>query len=203
MRTLSVVNFVTLDGVMQGPGDAEEDRSGGFEHGGWVSPYLDEVWGRFAAEGMAAGDALLFGRKTYEKMVAYWPLQPEDNPIAATMNRFTKYVVSTTLDDVSWQNSVLINGDVVREITMLKNQPGKNITVLGSGDLLQTLMRHDLIDEYVLLLCPLVLGGGKRLFRDGGPKMPFELVDSKATSTGALILTYQPGAQTGRTSAIA
>ena len=197
MRQLSVVNFVTLDGVMQGPGHPDEDRSGGFEHGGWVTPYLDEDWGRVAAEGMAAGDSLLFGRTTYEKMAAYWPHQPDDDPIAATMNRFTKFVASRTLDEVTWQNSVLIKGDVVTEIGKLKERPGKNITILGSGELIQTLMGHDLIDEYDLLLCPLILGQGKRLFRDGGPKTPLKLVDSKTTSTGALILTYRPESKAG------
>lgn len=192
MRKLNVVNFVTLDGVMQGPGHPDEDRCGGFEHGGWVTPFLNEEWSRVADEGMAEGDALLFGRKTYEKMAAYWPHQPDDDPIVATMNRFTKYVVSRTLDEVAWRNSMLIKGDVVAEITNLKQQPGKNITILGSGDLLRTLMAHDVIDEYDLLVCPLVLGRGKRLFRDGGPKTSLKLVASKTISTGALILTYRP-----------
>lgn len=200
MRKVIVVNFLTLDGVMQGPGHADEDRSGGFEYGGWVTPYLDEEWGSLAAEGIAAADALLFGRKTYEKMAAYWPHQPDDDPIAATMNHFTKYVVSNTLDDVPWQNSTLIKGDVVAEITKLKEQPGKNITVLGSGDLIQTLMGHDVIDEYQLLVCPLVLGGGKRLFRDGGPKTALKLVDSKTISSGGVILTYRPESRADRTS---
>lgn len=198
MRTLRVVNFVTLDGVMQGPGHPDEDRRGAFDHGGWVVPYLDDEWAAFAAAGIAEGDALLFGRITYEKMVAYWPHQPPDDPIAATMNRFIKYVASTTLDHVSWQNTELIKNDVVTEVAKLKEQPGKNITVLGSGNLLQTLMRNDLIDEYALLLCPLILGSGKHLFEDGGPKGPLTLVDSKATGTGALILTYQPTLQSRR-----
>jgi dihydrofolate reductase len=131
VRKVIVVNFVTLDGVMQAPGHPDEDRSGEFEHGGWATPYLDEEWGKIAAEGIGAADALLFGRITYEAMAAYWPNQPDDEPFAATINRFAKYVVSNTLDDVSWQNSTLIKGDVVAEITKLKEQPGKNITVLG------------------------------------------------------------------------
>lgn len=201
MRQLNVVNFLTLDGVMQGPGHPDEDRSGGFEHGGWVPPYLDEEWGRVAAEGIAETDALLFGRSTYEKMESYWSHQPDDDPMAATMKRFTKYVASRTLDDVTWENSTLIKGDVVAEITRLKEQPGKNITILGSGDLLQTLMRHDLIDEYLLVVCPLVLGEGKRMFRDGGPNTPLTLVDSKMLGTGAMILTYRPESKTDRASA--
>lgn len=200
MRKVVVVNFLTLDGVMQAPAHADEDRSGGFEHGGWVTPYIDEEWGSVAAEGMAASDAFLFGRKTYENMAAHWPNQPDDDPIAASMNRFTKYVVSNTLDDVAWQNSTVIKGDVVGEITKLKEQPGKNITVWGSGDLIQTLMGHDLVDEYQLVVYPFVLGGGKRLFRDGGPKTPLKLVDSKITSSGGLILTYRPESKADRTS---
>jgi dihydrofolate reductase len=192
MRKLMVVNYLTLDGVMQGPGHLDEDRSGGFEHGGWVTQYLDEEWGRLAAEGIAATDALLFGRKTYEKMAAYWPHQSDDDPIAATMNHFTKYVASKTLDEVPWRNSMLIKGDVVDEIAQLKEQPGKNIAILGSGDLLQTMMRHNLVDEYQLLVCPLVLGDGKRLFRDGGPKTSLKLLDSRTLSSGAVILTYRP-----------
>jgi dihydrofolate reductase len=197
MRTLRMVNFLTLDGVMQGPGHPDEDRRGGFEHGGWVTPYLDDAWGRFAAEGMQQGDSLLFGRITYEKMAAYWPHQPDADPIAATMNRFTKYVTSTTLDQVSWENTVVITGDVVAEVSKLKTQPGKNITILGSGNLLRTLMRRDLIDEYALLLCPLILGSGMRLFDDALPKTPLTLVDSTTTSTGALILTYRPESRAG------
>jgi dihydrofolate reductase len=192
MRQIGVVNFLTLDGVMQSPASPDEDRSGGFEYGGWVQPYLDEVWGKVAGEGMAAADALLFGRRTYEKMVAYWPNQPDDDPIATMMNRSTKYVVSNTLDDVTWQNSKLIKGDVVTEITNVKEQPGNNITILGSGELIQTLMKHDLIDQYVLVVYPIVLGSGKRLFREGTPKTPLELVDSKPTTTGGMILTYRP-----------
>lgn len=197
MRKISVVNYVSLDGVIQSPADADEDRSGGFEHGGWAVPYLDEVWGQVAGEGMAAADTFLFGRKTYEKMAAHWPNQPDDDPIAAMLNRSTKYVVSTTLDEVTWQNSILIKDDVVAEITRLKDQPGKNITVLGSGELIQTLVQHDLVDRYTLALFPIVLGSGKRLFKDGLPKTPLELVDSKPTTTGGLILTY------GRTEASA
>lgn len=125
-------------------------------------------------------------------MAAYWPYQPDDDPVAVKMNRSPKFVASRTLDDVPWENSTLLKGDAVAEITKLKQRPGKSITVLGSGDLLQTLMGADLIDEYTLLVCPLVLGSGKRLFRDGGPKTPLELVDSTATKSGALLATYRP-----------
>ena len=192
MRKLAVVNFMTLDGVMQSPADPNEDPSGGFTEGGWVTPFLDEEWGNAAAEGMAESDALLFGRLTYQKMEAYWPNQPDDDPFAKKMNHTPKYVVSRTLDDVSWEKSTVIKGDPVAEITALKEQPGKTITVLGSGDLIQTLMQNDLIDEFVLLVCPVVLGHGKRLFRDGVPKTPLELVDSTPTKSGALMVTYRP-----------
>jgi len=195
MRKISVVNYLTLDGVMQSPAGKDEDPSGGFEDGGWVQPYLDEVWGRVAGEGMGETDALLFGRRTYQKMEAHWPNQPEDDPIASMMNRSTKYVVSKTLDEVTWQNSVLIKGDAAAEITAIKEGPGKGITVLGSGELLKTLIAESLIDEYKLVLYPLVLGNGKRMFKDGGPKTKLELVDSMPTSTGGMILTYRPAKQ--------
>jgi dihydrofolate reductase len=198
MRKISVVNFVTLDGVMQSPADPNEDPSGGFSDGGWVTPYLDEDWGRAAGEGMAESDALLLGRNTYEKMFSYWPSRPDDDPFAAKMNHSAKYVVSNTLDQVTWENTTLIKGDAVAQITALKQQPGKNITVLGSGGLLQTLMEHDLVDEYALLVVPVVLGRGKRLFRDGVPKTRLELVDSKPTKSGALIVTYRPESKRDR-----
>jgi dihydrofolate reductase len=192
MRKIVVTNFVTLDGVMQGPGDPNEDRSGGFEHGGWVMPYLGEEWGQIAGEGMAASDALLFGRVTYQIMESYWPHQPHDDPFAEKMNGTTKYVVSNTLREVTWAGSNIISGDVGAELRKLKEQPGENIVVLGSGDLIQTLIEHDLIDEYSLLMCPVVLGDGKRLFRHGGPKATLELVEARPMASGALVLTYRP-----------
>ena len=194
MREISVVNFVSLDGVMQGPGSADEDRSGGFEHGGWAVPYLDDDWMQFASKGMSAGGALLFGRVTYEKMEAHWPHVSDDDPVAAKMNNSTKYVVSNTLGEVSWQHTRLITGDGATEVAKLKEQDGENITILGSGALIQDLMKNDLIDSYTLLLCPLILGNGKRLFRDDEPRTPLDLVESRQTSTGALILVYERAA---------
>ena len=192
MRKLIVSEFLTLDGVMQGPGSPDEDREGGFEHGGWQMPYFDEVQMEFAAEGIAANGAYLFGRKTYEIMAAFWPAQPATDPFAATLNGLPKYVVSTTLQEpLAWQNSTLLKGDVADAIRNLKAQPGKNITVLGSGELVQTLIRHDLVDEFGLMINPLVLGTGKRLFRDGLAPARFRLVDSKTTTTGVLIATYR------------
>lgn len=192
MRKLVVVEFVTLDGVMQAPAAPDEDTDGGFQHGGWQRPYFDDVLGAEAAEGMAKTGAILFGRKTYQKMAAYWPSVPNDDPYARHLNSTPKYVASRTLQSVTWQNTTLITGDVVEQITKLKEQPGKDIAVLGSGDLVQTLIENDLVDEYSLTVFPIVLGSGKRLFREAGPPRKLILVDSKATSTGGLMLTYHP-----------
>jgi dihydrofolate reductase len=189
---LRVIEFLSLDGVMQAPGAPDEDTEGGFQHGGWQRPYFDEVLGATAAEGMAETDAYLFGRKTYEKMAAYWPTAPEDDPYGRHMNSTPKYVASRTLRDVEWQNSTLIKGDVAEEVASLKEQPRKNIAVLGSGDLVQTLLEHDLVDEFFLAVYPIVLGSGKRLFREAGQVRKLSLVDSKPTSTGGVILTYRP-----------
>ena len=192
MRTLRVIEFLSLDGVMQAPGAPDEDTEGGFRHGGWQRPYFDDVLGAVAADGMAATDGYLFGRKTYEIMAAYWPTAPEDDPYARHLNSTPKHVASRTLQAVEWQNSTLIEGDVPEEVAKLKEQPGKNIAVLGSGDLVQTLIEHDLVDEYFLAVFPIVLGSGKRLFRDGDRARPLTLVESKSTGTGGVILTYRP-----------
>jgi dihydrofolate reductase len=189
---LRVIEFLSLDGVMQAPGAPDEDTEGGFQHGGWQRPYFDEVLGATAAEGMAETDAYLFGRKTYEKMAAYWPTAPEDDPYGRHMNSTPKYVASRTLRDVEWQNSTLIKGDVAEEVARLKEQPRKNIAVLGSGELVQTLLEHDLVDEIFLAVYPIVLGSGKRLFREADQARKLSLVDSKPTSTGGVILTYRP-----------
>ena len=192
MRKLVVIEFLSLDGVLQAPGDPHEDTEGGFQHGGWQRPYFDDVLGAAAGEGMAATDAHLFGRKTYEIMAAYWPTAPSDDPFAQHLNSTPKYVASKTLTNLVWQNSTLIEGDVGEEVANLKQQPGKNIGVLGSADLVQTLMEHDLVDEYSLAVFPIVLGSGKRLFRESDQTRALRLVDSKTTSTGGLLLTYQP-----------
>jgi dihydrofolate reductase len=193
MRMLRVIEFLSLDGVMQGPGSPQEDTEGGFRHGGWQRPYFDEVLGASAAEGMAATDSYLFGRKTYEKMAAYWPTAPDDDPYAQHLNSTPKYVASRTLQSVEWENSSLIEGDAAEEVAKLKDQPGKNIAVLGSGDLVQTLIEHELVDEYFLAVFPIVLGSGKRLFREADEARRLSLVDSKVTGTGGVMLTYRPG----------
>jgi dihydrofolate reductase len=192
MRTLRVIEFLSLDGVMQAPGAADEDTEGGFRHGGWQRPYFDEVLGETTVEGMAETESYLFGRKTYEKMAAYWPTAPEDDPYAQHLNGTPKFVASRTLRTLEWRNSTLIEGDVPEEVARLKAEPGKNIAVLGSGDLVQTLIAHDLVDEFFLAVFPIVLGSGKRLFRDADQAQKLSLVDSKTTGTGGVILTYRP-----------
>lgn len=196
MSKLVVVNHVTLDGVMQAPALPDEDPRGGFTHGGWAMPRNDEVLGRFMGEHMAAsaGGALLLGRRTYENFFSYWPNQT-DNPYTEVLNKTQKYVVSTTLTEpLPWVNSTLIS-DVGREVAALKHN-GQDLTVLGSGDLIHTLMRHNLIDEYLLMIHPVVLGSGRRLFPDSGPYTDLRLVDSLTTTTGVIIATYQPAGQT-------
>jgi dihydrofolate reductase len=196
MSKLVVNANLTLDGVMQAPSDHDEDRRGGFERGGWAPPYFDQVMADAAAQGIAKGGALLFGRRTYEQFASYWSTQPEDNPFAGVLNERQKYVASTTLEEpLPWRNSTLLQGDAMEAVAQLKEQPGKDLVVLGSGELVQSLMRHDLVDEYVLLIHPLVLGSGRRLFADGGAPATLRLVDTKTTTTGVLIATYQPAAE--------
>ena len=193
MRRVVVFTHLTLDGVMQAPGRPDEDRRGGFAHGGWEPPYADSVMGSVAAEGMAQGGALLFGRRTYEDFAAFWPNQPEPNPFTAVLNDRQKYVASTTLKEpLSWRNSTLLEGDAAEAVARLKEEPGEDLVVLGSGELVQSLMRRNLVDEYVLLIHPLVLGSGRRLFTDGGPFAALRLVDTRTTTTGVVIATYRP-----------
>jgi dihydrofolate reductase len=193
MRRIVVSEFLTLDGVMQAPGDPNEDRSGGFDKGGWQLAYFDDVFGSVMMDAFAATGGMLLGRLTYENFAAHWPKQPADDPLAATMNGMEKYVVSTTLSEpLAWQNSTLISGNVAGEVGKLKEGSGKEIQVIGSGELVQDLIRHDLVDAYRLMIHPLVLGTGKRLFRDGTAPTKLRLVDTKPTTTGVLILTYEP-----------
>jgi dihydrofolate reductase len=192
MRTLRVIEFMTLDGVIQAPGSPDEDREGGFQHGGWQIPYFDDVLLADSKVGIAATDAYLFGRKTYEIMAAYWPTAPADDPYAGHLNGSAKYVASRTLRDAEWQNTTLLEGDVAEAVAKLKAGSGKDIAVLGSADLAQTLMKNDFVDEYSLMVFPLVLGSGKRLFRDAEQVRRLRLVDSQPTTTGGLILAYRP-----------
>jgi dihydrofolate reductase len=193
MSDVVVFTHLTLDGVMQAPGRPDEDRRGGFEHGGWEPAYADPVMGEVAAEGMAKGGALLFGRRTYEDFAAFWPNQPEPNPFSAVLNDTAKFVASRTLKEpLSWINSTLLEGDAGEAVARLKEQQAQDLVVLGSGDLVRSLMRHNLVDRFVLLIHPLVLGSGRRLFAEGGPTAALELVDTKTTTTGVIIATYLP-----------
>jgi dihydrofolate reductase len=193
MRKLVVVEMLSIDGVMQGPGGPDEDRGGGFEHGGWAMRYGDQVFFDAAARGMADTDAQLFGRRTYEIMAAYWPNAPADDMFAKHLNGVRKYVVSRSLSEpLEWDNSTLLQGDSATAVAELKRQPGKNISVLGSGELVQTLIANDLVDEYSLMIAPIVLGSGVRLFREYDDVRPLELVDAITTTTGAQLLTYRP-----------
>ena len=195
MSRIVAFTSVTLDGVMQAPGRPDEDRRGGFEHGGWAIPYADSVMGTVSAESGASSGALLFGRRTYENFFNVWPKRTDDNPFTAVLNNTQKYVASTTLKDpLPWMNSILLKGDAIEAVARLKKQAGKNIVVLGSGKLVQSLMRNHLVDEYVLQIHPLVLGSGRRLFTGGDPFAAFKLVDTKTTTTGVVIATYHPAA---------
>ena len=192
MRKIVVFENLTLDGVMQAPGRPDEDPRGGFAHGGWAQPYADPVLASVAGESMANTGALLLGQRTYQDFYGYWPKQT-DNPFTEVLNTTHKYVASTTLEEpLAWSNSTLLKGDAAKAVAELKQQPGKDLVVLGSGELVQSLLRADLVDEYLLLIHPLVLGSGRRLFPDGGPSAALRLVDAKPTTTGVLVATYQP-----------
>jgi dihydrofolate reductase len=188
---LIVGAFLSLDGVMQAPGGPDEDREGGFDLGGWLVPYADEDMGKFMVESITSTDAFLLGRKTYEIFAAHWPkVTDENDPIATSLNSKAKYVASRRLDQVDWNNSRLLKGDVAEAVAELKRQPGGDLQTQGSGELIQTLIRHDLVDEYRLLVYPVVLGKGKRLFREGNPPAALRLVDTQTTGTGIAIHTY-------------
>jgi len=198
MRKIIATLSLTLDGVMQAPGRPDEDRRGGFEHGGWAPAYADSVMMNAMGKGMAEAGPLLFGRRTYEDFFAVWPGR-KDNPFTAVLDNAQKYVTSRTLrEPLPWQNSTLVSGDAAQAVARLKARPGKDIVVLGSGDLMQTLMRHGLVDEYVLLIHPLVLGRGRRLFNDDARRTALRLVDSVTTTTGVVIATYRSEAREGQ-----
>jgi dihydrofolate reductase len=192
MRKLVVSTFLTLDGVMQAPGAPDEDRDGGFEHGGWLVPFFDDVLVDVMTEWTTRAGAYLLGRKTYEIFAASWPRSTDPGDVVATaLNNRPKYVASRTLDAVDWNNSTLLNGDVAEEVARLKAQDGDEIQVHGSGDLLQTLFRHDLVDTLRIWLFPVVIGSGKRLFGHGAVPASFRLLDTQQTSTGATLLVYE------------
>lgn len=187
-----MVEYVSLDGVVQAPGHPGEDPEGGFEHGGWTGPFMDDHR-RYMREEVRGASAVLMGRLIYEIFAAYWPtVTDEADEIARALNGLPKYVASTTLEEAEWDGTTLIRSDVAEEVARLKEQPGRDILVIGSSALAQTLMRNDLVDEYRLWLHPVVLGSGKRLFREGAPKTTLRLVESRMSVSGLAILTYQP-----------
>jgi dihydrofolate reductase len=191
VRRIVVTNHVSLDGVMQSPARPDEDVRGGFDRGGWAIPNNDEVMGQVMGEGMARSGALLLGRRTYEDFASVWP-QRTDNPFTEVLTNTQKYVASTTLSDpLPWANSTVLGGDAAATVADLKQQPGPDFSILGSGELIQSLRRLDLIDTYVLLVHPIVLGSGRRLFPDGSVPVDLRLVDSVTTTTGVIIATYQ------------
>ena len=191
MRKLVVGTFVTLDGVMQAPGGPTEDPSDGFEHGGWLVPFADEEFGRRMVELTERGGTLLLGRRTYEIFASHWPLIGDEDPIARKLNAMPKVVASRTLEHAEWNNTTLLRGDVAREVEALKQQDGGEIQVTGSGDLIQTLLRHDLVDEFRLWTFPVVLGSGKRLFAEGAAPAGLRLLDSATTPAGVTFATYE------------
>ena len=194
MRKVIVEEFMSLDGVVQAPGGEDEDMTGGFEHGGWHMRYMDEPAQKRALEGIVEAGGFILGRRTYEIFAAYWPNAPkEEHVIAEPLNTKPKYVASRTLSDpLEWQNSTVLQGDVAQAVAALKREDGADLHIIGSTELVQTLLEHRLVDELRLMIDPVMLGGGKRIFRDDGWLRPLRLVDSEVTPTGAVLATYAP-----------
>ncbi len=191
MRKLIVLSFISLDGVMQAPGGPEEDPTGGFKYGGWVFPHFDDFLGKVMNKQMSNPFDLLLGRKTYEIFAAHWPFVKTDgDPIAAGINAARKYVASKTLKELTWRNSELIRGDVAKEVKKLKEQDGPEIQVHGSGNLIQTLLKRDLVDELWLKIFPITLGRGKRLFAEGTIPVGFKLLEGEISPKGVIVASY-------------
>ena len=188
MRKVVVLEHISLDGVIQGPGGPEEDTSGGFTHGGWISSYSDEVLGKALREQMNKSFDLLLGRKTFEIWEPYWP---QHGDVWPNVNLATKYVASNTRIASDWKSSVFLSGDVASEVKKLKQQDGADLHVWGSGNLLQTLIKHDLVDVFWLMIYPITLGSGKRLFADGAIPAAFKVTESTTTSKGVIIVNYE------------
>jgi dihydrofolate reductase len=195
MRRLIVQSFVTLDGVMQAPGGPGEDDSGGFAHGGWSVNYWDEQMGEVMDEATSKPFAMVLGRRTYDIMAAYWPHASEEEEGAKVFNEATKYVASRNRPRLEWSNSVLIDGDAADGIAALKQEDGPELQVHGSANLIQTLLRHNLVDQYRLWIFPVVLGSGKRLFAEGTTPSGLSLVDSKVSTTGVVMGTWEPAGE--------
>jgi dihydrofolate reductase len=191
MARLAVTTFVTLDGVMQAPGGPDEDRSGNFEHGGWVVPHFDDETGAYMVEVFDRAGSFLLGRKTYEIFAGYWPnVTDENDPIASGLNSLPKFVASRSLERADWEGSTVIR-DVPAEVAALKEQPGGELQVHGSGNLIQSLIERDLVDAYNVLTFPVVLGTGKRLFPEGVPPRALKLTESRTTPNGVVISSYE------------
>jgi dihydrofolate reductase len=194
MRKVIVTEWMSLDGVVQAPGAADEDTTGGFAHGGWHLAYFEDLSQKWVVETLTAAGGFLFGRRTYEGFAAHWPnASEEEQVVAQPLNTKPKYVASRTLTEpLEWPNSTVLEGDVAEAVAELKQEDGGDLLVIGSTQLVQTLIEHDLVDEFRVMIDPLVVGGGKRIFRDDGVLRPLRLVDSKATTTGAILATYAP-----------
>ena len=194
MRKVIVYEWMTLDGVVQAPGTADEDTSGGFAHGGWHVSYFDDLSRTWVVESLTAAGGFLFGRRTYEILGGYWPnASEEEQVIARPLNTLPKYVASRTLTEpLAWQNSTLLQGDVADAVRALKQDDGAGLLVIGSAELVRTLIEHDLVDEFRVMIDPLVVGGGKRIFPDDGVLRPLRLVDHQVTTTGAILATFAP-----------
>ena len=197
MRKVVVNEWMTLDGVVQAPGTADEDTSGGFKHGGWHMPYFDDLSRNWVVEGYTDAGGFLLGRRTYELLASYWPhASEEEQVIAEPLNSLPKYVASTTLKDpLEWEHSTVLQGDVAEAVSTLKKEDGGDLHVIGSPAFVQTLIEHDLVDEFRVMIDPLVAGGGKRLFRDGGALRPLRLVESQVTTTDAILATFAPAVE--------
>ena len=194
MRKIIVNEFMSLDGVVQAPGGADEDTTGGFDHGGWHLGYFDDLSQKWVVESIAEAGGFLLGRRTWEIFAAYWPNAPEEEQVLADpLNTKPKYVASTTLSDpLAWQNSTVLQGDVAEAVAALKRQDGGDVHVIGSAELVRSLIGHDLLDELRLMIDPVLLGGGKGIFRGDGERRPLRLVRSDVTTTGAILATYAP-----------
>jgi dihydrofolate reductase len=194
MRNVIVDEWMSLDGVVQAPGLPDEDTSGGFAHGGWHVDYFDDLSQRWVLESVNGAGGFLLGRRTYEILAGYWPEAPEEEQaVAEPLNSRPKYVASRTLSEpLEWQNSSLLEGDLAEAVNTLKRDEGADLHVIGSTELVRTLFEHDLIDELRLMIDPIIVGGGKRIFRDDGLLRRLRLVDSELTSTGAILATYAP-----------
>jgi dihydrofolate reductase len=189
MRKVVVLSFISLDGVMQAPGGPNEDTSGGFKYGGWTVPYFDDFLGKIMDKQMGRPFDLLLGRKTYDIFAGYWP--HHNDSVGEPINKATKYVASTTLIDTSWDKTVILKGDVVAEVKNLKEQDGPDLQVHGSGNFIQTLLKHDLVDELWLKIFPITLGSGKRLFTDGAIPAAFTLIESKTSPSGVIVANFK------------